>query len=338
MRNLTIITAGVLFGCNVLAQSELPSFAEDASKIKVKLDMPLEGRKYKNGTGYSANVKTIKKPKKVALVSIYTFDPGFTKVWKSTSTTSGYYYDTKTTTTHIKKRNSKGNAGPIANSFYAQSLGVLKEQFKDMDIDLLEPEEFLDTPEKTTFYNNFKINRSKLNDFLSKALNSGVGHDAIYAYPEGYNVISIDNEPFANYTRNGAIGPMKYKKEVSDGQLWVMSKIGKEITSINELTEKLGVDAVVFMYSTIYTPKETEIVLQNVNMLMFGKNSVPLPEGKTSKFNYFPGQMYLGLRANVGVPIYKEKKKDPSTNKIDTTGYDNIILAMMNRMKEYFTW
>jgi len=35
-----------------------------------------------------------------------------------------------------------------------------------------------------------------------------------------------------------------------------LAKIGKEVTSINRLTEALGADAVVFIYSTIYTPKE----------------------------------------------------------------------------------
>ena len=123
---------------------------------------------------------------------------------------------------------------------------------------------------------------------------------------------------------------------MSDGQLWQMAKVGKEVTSINRLTEALGVDAVVFFYSTIYTPKEGEIHLQNVNMLMFGPNPVSLTEGKDSKFNYFPGQMYIGTRVNVKLPIQKVNKKKPETADISFEGYSNVVQAMTNRLKGYF--
>ena len=322
---------------NLHGQSELPKFASDPSKVKVKLDMPLEGRAYKNGTGYSLNPKVLDAlPKRVALVTFYTFDPGFTKTWTTSRTSSGYYYDTKTTTRHTKKTNSGGNAGHVALGFYVSAIDILQNKFKEMGMELLEPEEFLDTDEKRKFYNSYEMERSKLNDFLSKALNSGGGHDAIYAYPEGYRVIPVDAEPYGNYTSQGALASTKYKKDVSDGQLWVMQKIGKEVTSINELTTALGVDAVVFFYSTIYTPKDTQIYLQNVNMLMFGPNPTPLPEGKSKKFNRFPGQMYVGTRANVGVPILNVSKKKPETSNLDFRGYGNVVEAMVNEMKAYF--
>lgn len=318
------------------AQSELPKFASDVDKIKVKLDMPLEGRAYKNGTGYALNPKMLSElPKKVALVSFFTFDPGFTQVWSRSTVSSGYYYDTKTTTTTTKKRNSKGNAGHISMGFYNTSIELLKGKFNEMGMDLLEPEEFLDTEEKKSFYENYQVERSTFNSAVQNMLNSGKGHESIYAYPEGYQVIPTTDEPFANYAKKGQF-PI-YKTEVSDGQLWVMAKIGKEITSINRLTEALDVDAVVFFYSTIYTPKEGEIYLQNVNMQMFGPNPTSLPDGKDKKFNYFPGQMYIGTRVNVKVPIQKVHKKKPETQAIDINGYENIVAAMTNRMDEYFT-
>ena len=331
--------------CSSNAQSELPKFASSVDKIKVKLDMPLEGRAYKNGTGYTLNPKMLDAlPKKVALVSFYTFDPGFTKIWKYSTTSYkfefsdndyNYYSKNKTTTTHTTKRNSKGNAGPIALGFYYNAIGTLKSKFKEMGMDLLEPVEFLDTPEKRAFYDNFEITRSKFNDFVSK-LNFNGGHDALWANPEGFKVMSIGSEPYANYTRKGMLSTASYKKNVADGQLLVMSKIGKEVTSINELTTALGVDAVVFLYSTIYVPKETEIHLQNVNLLMFGPNPVPLPTGKDKKFNYFPGQMYVGARANIGVPILKINKKKIETQQLNFDGYSNIIEAMTNRIQTYF--
>lgn len=338
MKKLFIISIWMCGLATLLhGQSELPKFASNPDKIKVKLDMPLEGRAYKNGTGYTLNPKMLDAlPKKIALVSFYTFDPGFTKTWSSSTTTSGYYYDTKTTTRHTEKLNSGGNAGHIALGFYVSAIDILKTRFKEMGMELLEPSEFLDTEEKRTFYKNFEIEHSKFNDFLAKALNSGANHDAIYAYPQGYRVMPIDNEPFANYTQSGKLSFYAYNNKVSDGQLWVMSKIGKEISSINDLTRALGVDAVIFFYSTIYVPKEGQINLQNVNMLMFGPNPVALPDGKDKKFNYFPGQMYIGTRANVGVPILKVNKKKPETQKLDFRGYGNIVQAMTNRMEAYF--
>lgn len=342
MKKINLILSSVFISIIILsntrvinAQSELPKVASSVDKIKVKLDMPLEGRAYKNGTGYTLNPKMLKElPKKVALVTFFTFDPGFTQVWKTTSTNEGYYTSTKTTTTHTRKRNSAGNAGYISTGFYDNAIDILVNSFKEMGMDLLEPEEFLDTDEKKKFYESYQVEKSKFNSAVSAMLNSGKGHESVYAYPEGYQVIPVADEPFANYTKKGLF-PV-YKAEVSDGQLWQMAKIGKEVTSINRLTEALGVDAVVFFYSTIYTPKEGEIHLQNVNMLMFGPNPVSLPEGKDSKFNYFPGQMYIGTRVNTQVPIQKVNKKKPETANISFEGYGNVVQAMTNRMKEYF--
>ena len=78
------------------------------------------------------------------------------------------------------------------------------------------------------------------------------------------------------------------------------------------------------------------IYLQNVNMLMFGPNPIPLADGKDSKFNYFPGQMHVGTRVNMKVPIQKVNKKKPETANISFEGYGNLIDAMTLRMKEYF--
>jgi hypothetical protein len=336
MKKLSITTFALAIGLSMTlhAQSELPKFASNVDKIKVKLDMPLEGRAYKNGTGYTLNPKMLESlPKKVALVSFFTFDPGFTQTWTSSSSNE-YTTGIKTTTTFTKKRSTKGNAGFIAIGMYYSAIEVLKANFKEMGMELLEPEEFLDTNEKKAFYENYQVERSTFNSTVQSMLNSGRGHESVYAYPEGYQVIPTTDEPFANYTKKGLF-PI-YKAEVADGQLWVMAKVGKEVTSINRLTEALGVDAVVFFYSTIYTPKEGEIHLQNVNMQMFGPNPVALPDGKDSKFNYFPGQMYIGTRVSVEVPIQKANKKKPETNQIDLDGYGNIVEAMTLRMKEYF--
>jgi len=160
-------------------------------------------------------------------------------------------------------------------------------------------------------------------------------HDEIFGYPEGYNVVDVVNEPFANYTRSGGRFMTK-KGNVSDAQVWVMGKCGKMVASLGgDLCNKLGVDAVVIVYFTIYAPKDKQVVLQNVNMHMFGPNPTQLPEGKTKKFNYFNGQFYCGTRVNTELAIWKPSKKDPNTENLDFTGFDNVMGAMTERMGTY---
>ena len=48
-----------MLSLSLLAQSEMAEYAAKADKIKVRLDMPLEGRMYKNGTGYALNAKLL---------------------------------------------------------------------------------------------------------------------------------------------------------------------------------------------------------------------------------------------------------------------------------------
>ena len=139
MKKISLIS--VLLACYLLsiAQSELPKFAPNPNKVKVVLDMPLEGRRYKNGTGYSLNPRMLSEiPKKVALVSFYSFDPGMTKVQRWKTQTSGYYYNT--ITTHIKttKRAAKGGSGELAVGYYLQSIDALTEGFKAFGMELLQ--------------------------------------------------------------------------------------------------------------------------------------------------------------------------------------------------------
>jgi len=190
----SLLLAGYLTG---FAQSELPKFAPNPDKVKVVLDMPLEGRKYKNGTGHSLNPKLLSEmPKKVALVSFYSFDPGMTKVvrWKTQS--SGYYYNTITTHTKTTKRSAKGGSGQLAVGYFLQSIDALKEGFSEFGMELLLPEEYLDTEAKATYYENFVVERAKFNEWVSN-MGSG-GHDIIYGYPEGFNVLDVVNEPYGN--------------------------------------------------------------------------------------------------------------------------------------------
>ncbi|MCF8372447.1 MAG: hypothetical protein K9H64_12535 [Bacteroidales bacterium] len=330
MKKIALISFALIYVLAISAQSKLPKFAPSEDKVKVLLDMPLEGRKYKNGTGYSLNPKLLPEmPKKVALVSFYSFDPGMTKI--QTWTTSNTEY--KTIHTKTTKRNAVGSSGELALGFYLTSIDRMVERFKGFGMDLLVPEEFLDSPEKTEYYTNFVVERAKFNEWLSKLGSNS--HDVIFGYPEGFNVVDVVNEPYANYTSKGGKYTTK-KGDVADKQVWVMDKCGKMVESIGgKLCKALEVDAVVVVYFTIYSPKEGEVVLQNVNMHMFGPNPTPLPEGKEKKFNYFDGKFYVGTRVNTELEIWKPNKKDPSTKDLDFTGFDNVMGAMVTKLGTY---
>ena len=310
------------------SQSELPGFAAspDAVLKKVKLDMPLEGRKYKNGSGYSLNPKLLKEmPKKVALVSFYSFDPGMTKI-QQWSTNNGLF---KVTTTKITQRNAVGSSGDLALGYYLQSIDELKSKFLEYGMDLLVPDEYLDTDAKKEYYTNYVVERAKFNEWIQ---NLGEGnHNEIFGTIEGYNVIDIVNEPFANYTKTGGRYITK-KGEVADATVWTMDKCGKMVESLgSNLCENLEVDAVIIVYFTIYSPNEKSVVLQNVNMHMFGPN----PQGKIDKFNCFAGQFYVGTRVNSEIAIWKPSKKDPTTNDLTFKGFENIMQALTIKMATY---
>jgi len=337
MKRTVLVTLALIIGVFSYSQSELPKYAssKDAVLKKVKLDMPLEGRKYKNGTGYSLNPRLLSEmPKKVALVSFYSFDPGMTKtqIW-SVLYGSTTYGGTLVTTTKITKRNSVGSSGELALGFYMQSISSMIEGFSSFGMDLLLPEEYLDSPEKTEHYNNFKVERAKFNEWVS---NMGSGkHDEIYGYLEGYNVIDVVNEPYQNYEKSGGRFITRSKGKVDDNQVWVMDKCGKMVESLGGLCAKLEVDAIVVVYFTIFSPKENKVKLQNVNMHMFGPNPTPLPEGKTKKFNYFNGKFYCGTRINPEILIWNKTKKDPDSENLNFTGFEYVMQAMTEKMGTY---
>lgn len=271
-------------------------------------------------------------PKKVALVSFYSFDPGMTKIQRWRSKSSDFYYTYTTQHTKVTKRNAVGGSGELAVGYYLQSIDALIDGFNGFGMELLLPEEYLDTDAKAEFYNNFVVERGKFNEWLA---NMGSGsHDVIFGYPEGFNVLDVVNEPYGNYTSTG--GQFLTKKgDIADNQVWVMDKCGPMVESLGDkLCNGLGVDAVVIVYFTIFSPKDDKVELENVNMHMFGPNPTKLPEGQDSKFNYFSGQFYVGTRVNAGIPIWKKDKKNPDAE-LEFTGFENIMSALTTEMGTY---
>ena len=175
------------------AQSKIAEDIKSPGDVKVLLDFPKEGRNTKSGKGFSANIGLLPNGiKRVGLVSFFAFDPGVTKTWSHTSS-SGL---TTTTTTSIKKRSTAGLAPEIAYGAIVTALDPMIAKFKEFGIDLIMPNQFLDTDEKKIFYNSFDVKHEKFADWLD---NMGSGnHDIMYGYPEPFKVIDIVGEPYGN--------------------------------------------------------------------------------------------------------------------------------------------
>ena len=62
----------------------------------------------------------------------------------------------------------------IANTYAGIAIEPLKKTFKEYDLELLTPDQFLDTEEKKEFYNNFVLEkRNKGNKGLSNLASGG---------------------------------------------------------------------------------------------------------------------------------------------------------------------
>jgi len=334
MKTKWMLFIAIFLTLEVIAQSELPEEYSTLQKVvkKTRLNFPSEGRKAKNGGGYSASLRLMKTPpKKVALVSFFTFDPGLTKVYSYSSTGGGMMY----TTTVTKTRGmSHGNAAALVDQFYDTSIVKLVSLFKENGMQLLLPEEFLNTESKKSYFDQFTVPHDKFNDWLK---NLGTAdHKMVFAWPDGYKPLDVIYEPIQNYSKSGMFSTMDYKKTVSDVEPLLFLDDEKMQNAVGyDLAEALEVDAVLIVYFTIYCPKDTRIVMQNANMIMLGKNPLEIKEGEKKPMFYRKGQFYCATRFQPDVIIFNGKKKKPETLTLNPAGFDNVVLGLATPLCSY---
>jgi len=317
------------------AQSELPEKYPDVSKVKVKEDFPKEGRTGKSGKGFTANIGNLPNGiKKVALVSFFVFDPGLTKTWSTTSTNTGYYVTTTTTTTYKKKNSTGALSGDIALGALAKSIDPMIAEFKALGIDLLLPDQFLDTEDKKAYYNAFEVKHEK--SFANWVGSAGSGnHDVMYGYMDGFIVADIVKEPLLNYEKNGMFA--RRKTDVSDAQIYFYDKDTDMSESLGyDLCSKLGVDAVLVTYMTVFMPNDKKIELVNSRFVLFGPNPIMPEVSKGGMIPHVKGLFYYGGSVNPETLIYNVDKKDPETQKLNFTGFDLIYIAQVRAFGEYY--
>jgi len=300
---------------------------DNPEKIKVRFDFPGEGRNSNNGSGYSANMDLVNpKPKRVALISYYLYDAG---KGKANITGVGAW----------RTQESAGQAQ--VDAFYNKSIGKLKDAFKGSGIDLLTPNEFLDTEEKAEYYYGFEqesakkekvsLTRSKTRSSSSttggwttttyrtttatvgtlKVCPSGMGYRAFFVANEAEDE-SLPN----NFLTAGVFGANRK----------MTSSLG------NELATALGVDAVVVVYIATRKPKmnQDDYAVNAVVMMMLGPNpgrsAGSDPEAKNL------GQFYCGTRTFYGSPsIFKDNRS--VLGQYD--GMANLLAAHAKKMSAY---
>lgn len=303
--NEEIIMALVANGADMKAtgmNNDPTDFAKetaDVASVKVRYDFPREGRN-SQGSGYSANMDLVNpKPKRVALISYYLYDPGKGK------TTGGAQSSVVTASVW---RTSDAMGQLQVDGFYAKSIDALKKGFKDNGVDLLTPSEFLDTDEKIDFYFNFSqesakkektsiTKRNATGGFISEIATATVSTLKVSPFGKGYRQFFVANEG-------------DDESMLSNFQSGIFSSNRKLTSSLGfELCKGLGVDAVVVVYICTRKPKQTkdDYAVNSVVTMMLGPNPGRSAEGDPEAKNL--GQFYCGTRTFYSSPvIFKEAK------------------------------
>ncbi|HQQ97876.1 MAG TPA: ankyrin repeat domain-containing protein [Cyclobacteriaceae bacterium] len=326
--NAEVVLALIDNGADIKATgmtNEITEFQKetaDAEKIKVRFDFPREGRNA-NGAGYSANMDLVNpKPKRIALISFYLYDPGKGKVTGNANSAS---------VSASVWRTPDAVAQTQIDGFYGKGIGALKASFKENGMDLLTPSEFLDTDEKAEFYYDFSQETAKKEKTsITRARQAGgfMGETAIASVSTlkispsdgGYRQFFIANEAEDEST-------------LSNFQGGVFSANRKLTSSLGyELCKGLGVDAVVAVYICTRKPKmnKDDYGVNAVVTMMFGPNP-GRSEGTDPEAKNL-GQFYCGTRTYYSSPaIFKEA--DGIFGQYD--GIANVLKMHVAKMARY---
>lgn len=326
LTKITIIAAIFFVACSA------PKLSEYAEKTDLKSKAKYDFNQMKtrdNGKGFAVNMKALgKMPKRVALISFYVDDPGLTKVSKSAYSTN---YNTSNT--------GSENAKMYANFFLKSSIESLKTNFAEYGMDLLTPDQFLTDNDKKTAYQNFVVKHTTLNKvgqsfgkFFKNAANSGTTLETDEA-ADGYQLVKINTKETSD-AKKVAVQPNNLAN-CFDGQM--IESVGYE------LTQALGVDAVVIIYNSQLANErwgKSRFYLAAVNMYMFGPNPTPLKEGKRDGNGYSKGVFYGGVRMRFskGLLINPKTKTDAefeNNTSLNKQAYNNMLKGCSKKLCDY---
>lgn len=334
--NEEVIMALVDNGANMKATgknnepTEFFNETKDIGKIKVKFDFPGEGRNSNNGGGYSANMDLVNpKPKRVALISYYLYDAG---KGKANMTGTAAWVTSETV-----------GQGQV-NGFYAKSIQPFKDAFKLNGIELLTPDEFLDTQEKAELYYGFvqesakkekvTISRVRVRTSSSSITTGGWTTTTTTTTTSKASANTLKVCPSgAGYREFFVANEQEDESSIANFQGGVFTANRKLTSNLGyELCKGLGVDAVVVVYIATRKPKQLQddYGVNAVVTMMLGPNPVRSADADTEAKNL--GQFYCGTRTFYGSPlIFKEAKG--IFGQYD--GMANILQVHANKMSKY---
>ncbi len=296
-------------------ESELGS---DPAKLKsdVKLSMMNgDGNGSESGRGPVPYLKALgAPPKRVGLISFYVWDCGNKKENSYNIYAGDYVYRTKTT----RRRNVEAAAvDMLATELHDASIVALKDAFASGGMQLLTPDEFLDTDAKKELYAGFKPEHGGMETFI-KSVDHWADKDSwkFSGAPDGYRVLELTNvgDVKGNHFQLATTGIGVGKVANSEG---------------HDFAQQLGLDAVVILYNVVQAENK-DIRMRGSYMYMFGPNPVP----DTGQSLYWRGHQYSGVYLRMDVPFIKTTK-DGQLVDADYSGYAAVASALGARMAEH---
>lgn len=332
---------GFSIGMNAQTPFQKANADVETSLKKMTYDFPKEKINGKNGAGYSLRPELLEKPvKKVALITFFIEDVGMSKENEMINTAKAW-------------RTSDGLAQVFADKFYEQGMETLKETFKKDGIEILMPNEYLDTQEKKDYYSAMMIRHSILKKQKTTGASASVSSKSsmplgggwvqtttstmsasvnrIRVTPTGTGLKSLFFLNEAPYTKGYKGDP----KPMSLPAIGLYDKNQAEHLGL-ELPKTFDVDAVLAVYVVVnkMNQKKEIYAVRSITGYMWGPNPIQREEGKTGLI-YTRGLMYCGARAFYGKGlIFKDEKKYPE---FDYSGFENAMGAIAARMTNYLT-
>jgi hypothetical protein len=238
-------------------------------------------------------------PKKVGLISFYLWDVGEYKFNAMANAYGGTYERTSQLT-------PKG-ANHFATKLAELGVPALKKAFAAHGMDLLEPVDFISTEEQRQAYVTFQLPTGKLGGATLAVADWMQKNPKASSAAAGYSGINT--------------------------HLWMDAK---GLTALEDLRQKLGLDAMVVLANTSNSDAK-EVRLDGIQLSMYGHNPVPIPAMKIAQIAWSPGAPYAqGMfgKGFQGTVIAEMKKGEVKAEFYE--GYDVILETLADESLKVF--
>jgi len=296
----------VVFAAAALFLASTPGFADnafdkeigtDVDALVTKVDFDMSGwgkvQGMASGAGQIPYLPALgHPPKRVALVSFYAYDPGNTHGFGSP------YFGGRSEST---RQLTPDGAGLVATMMHDQGIAALKAALKAYGMELLTPDEFLDTDARREFYDGFVLQLGWGTKF-GKAT-EGSGKENKLSKAQRLSVVAPGYRLFRLvYGEN--LRPMR------QGDKKISKSLGYD------LAKGLGVDATLVVCNYCKATKKAGN-LEGVYFYLFGPNGIP---GDMEAFTYWPGHLYAGLRLDgLDIPMVEFGKAEKKSTTYTTS-------------------